>query len=252
MSSDIVVCNIQGEMGEQFQVRCGGFRGTNGNQPRMTMLDFKYPAANLIGSLYLCEDSDEAKYILDIDLVQKYLDNKVIELEGYYALQPFKDLKQHRGLAPKQIAAVLPVLKREYGIEFVILHAEDDGSGKLVEHYESFGMRRLSCHYKSNMDIPSAKILYYDEFEDEPVLNYNDYRDNADTFIRVLRDQHLEKDSELRGHFFQHLMIGHIDHMISGSTGRRPDQSFRTDSSECVGMNTFESLEPEGCKKDPL
>ena len=230
MSSDIVVCNLQGEMGsEQFQVKCGGFRGPPGNQPRMTMLEFKYPDPMLVRSLYLCEnDGNQAQYILEIDLAQRYLDKKVIELVGYYALQPYRGRKQHQGLAPKQIAAVLPVLKREYGIEYVILHAADGGSGKLVKHYETFGMKPLRCYY----DVDDQMNI--------DALNPNDSKRVMDYYKHEW------------GIPLQPYMIGHIDHMISGSAGRSPDQSFRTNTSRCVGMNTFESLEPEGCKKDPL
>ena len=223
MSSDIVVCNLQGEMGnEQFQVKCGGFRGPAGSQPRMTMLEFKYPDPMLVRSLYLCEnDGNQAQYILDIDLVQRYLDKRVIELVGYFALQPFKDSKEAKGLAPKQIAAVLPVLKREYGIEYVILHAADEGSGKLVKHYETFGMMLLHCYYdfdnKMNIENPNDAKTVMDYYKYDLVIPHQPY------------------------------MIGHIDHMIRGSAGRSPDHSFRTNSNECVGMNTFESLESEGC-----
>lgn len=141
--SDEIKCQINRNNELVVYAKCSGYRQDEGEYKRMAITEVKYPDADLIASALYC--TTENKNIADIDLIDLYNRNKIIELSGYYSLEPYLSQKKSKGLPPKILKSILPTLI-ESGYEVIILHAA--GDDRLVSVYEKMGLYHMKrCPY---------------------------------------------------------------------------------------------------------
>ena len=102
---DKIKCKITYKDEILDKAKCYGYRYDNNKYEKMAIVEIKNPSKDIINaSLYCLENNEFLQYY---DIIKDYKNGKIIELTGYYAIEPFLSDKKSKGLPPKIFKALL-------------------------------------------------------------------------------------------------------------------------------------------------
>ena len=235
VSIDRSICYTSGLGEPNLSVKCSGYR----DDVKMTKVEITYPDKGIILALHYCSKVHDL--VRDLHLNNAFQSNLVVELKGYYALEPYLSEKRHKGLPPKVLKSILPTLK-ENGYRYIIMHAAGDGG--LVGMYESLGFANAGvCPPHLEEVFMEASDHQYDQLIRDAVMDKRSQSKLPGGSDLVFHTFDPKKPNILSpSGFNQNYLIGDID-VVQKALERYPDLELHlSDSPDCIGDEEYEIL----------